>query len=133
MSYSIACQASIPPEGAECSHDYCASTAVVRLVTHRGAGPADFCDLEWRRVRATIMARGHTITDITGDVWTLRAEFPHWHVWECVTGLFYATANFDSQGTTVYAYLIGKLRMEIAAVEDAKKVREAAGISLVRS
>jgi len=118
--HRIACQVSIPPQGAECSHECCATPAVVRLVTHHGADPTDWCDLDWRRVRATILARGHTIVDTTGDVWSLRAEFPNWHIWESCTGLFYATANFDGQGTTVHSYLIGKLRAEIMAGETAK-------------
>ena len=128
--HRIACQASIPPPGAECGYEYCRSPAVVRLVTHQGADPAGYCDLDWRRVRATILARGYPITDITGDVWALRAECPHWHIWECCTGLFYATANFDGQGTTVCSYLVGKLRMEIAAAQTAKAMaRESAKVS----
>ncbi len=110
-------QASIPPQGAECGYAHCRTVAVVRLVTHRGADPADYCDLDWRRVRAEVLARGCSLVDITGDVWALRAEFPDWHIWECCTGLFYATAVFDGQGTTRYAYLVGKLRAEIAEAE----------------
>jgi hypothetical protein len=117
MSERVACQVSIPPQDTECSYQYCASVAVVRLVAHQGTDPADYCDLDWRRVRSTVLARGHSLIDITGDVWALRAEFPGWHIWECCAGLWYATAVFDGQGTTRYAYLVGKLRAEIAEAE----------------
>jgi hypothetical protein len=107
----------IPPKGAECCARLCRTVAVVRLVVRHDADPADYCDLDWRNVRATILARGHSLVDNTGDVGELQAEYQNWHIWQCRTGLFYATAVFNGQGTTVYAYLVGKLRAEIAAVE----------------
>jgi hypothetical protein len=117
MPPGLTCQASVPPPGATCACPYCCSTAAVRLVTHHGAEPADYCELDWPLVSESIAALGQAVVDVTGDLWTVCAEFPNWDVFQSSTGRFYASTSLDGQGTTVDAYLVGELRAQMVKTE----------------
>jgi hypothetical protein len=89
----------------------------VRLVTHHGAEPADYCELDWPLISESVVALGRAIVDVTGDPWTVRAEFPNWDVFQSSSGRFYASTSLNGQGTTVDAYLVGELRAQMVKTE----------------
>lgn len=97
MAQRIACQASIPPDGATCTSEYCRSVAVVRLLAHRNANPADYCELHWPGVAGSLAARGVRVADTTGDLDVVKDHFPQWHIWTGSSGRIYATVVLVSQ------------------------------------
>jgi hypothetical protein len=117
MPPGLTCQVSFAPPGATCAFPYCFSTAVVRLVTHHGAEPNDYCELDWPLISESIAAHGQAIVDVTGDLWTARAEFPNWDIFQSCTGRFYASTSLGGQGATVDAYLIGDLQAQMVKAE----------------
>lgn len=62
----LAHSASVPPDGARCTSEYCCSVAVVRMLAHRTAVPVDFCELHWPGVAASLAVRGIALVDTTG-------------------------------------------------------------------
>jgi len=102
----LACQASVPPTGTGCSRVGCGETATVRLVLRHGDPAYDYCDLDWPRVTETLRARGLDVTDTTGNIWTVRAEFGHWEIWQSTSsGIYYALTSFGGVGVSVHAFL----------------------------
>jgi len=117
----LVCQASMAPEGAECAYGHCRAPAEVRLVLRDGDQGHDYCEIDWPRVTHALKARGQTPTDTTGDIWTIRAEFPNWDVWHVqVSGVYYALTSFGGEGVSVHAYLVGALRAGMLAAERAR-------------
>ncbi len=111
-------QASIPPDGATCTSEYCRSIAVVRLLAHRNAHPADYCELHWPGVAGSLATRGIRVVDTTGDLDAVKDHFPQWHIWTSSSGRIYATAVLVSgQGTTVDGFLAGQVCTQMATLE----------------
>jgi hypothetical protein len=123
-------QAALPPEGATCDGDRCRSVALVRLIVPRPkiagddhAGPLavwEMCDLHWPSLRWACENSGHPVTDTTGSLRGVAAEFPTWNVWCSDGGRLYAatyTGGPDGpHGITVDAWLAGQLRAKMRAV-----------------
>ena len=117
----LACQASVSPADAECSRVGCGQTVTVRLVLRHGDSAYDYCDLDWPHVTKTLRARGLEVTDTTGNIWTVRAEFPHWEIWQSgSSGIYYALTSFGGVGVSVHAFLVGTLRAGMLAAEQAR-------------
>ena len=118
----LVCQASIAPQGATCAYSRCTAPADVRLVL-REDGPAyDYCEVDWPHVTHSLGTRGQTVTDTTGGIWTIRAEFPQWDVWHVkVSGVYYALTSFGGEGVSVHAYLIGALRARMLAAQEERR------------
>jgi len=93
----------------------------VRLVLRHGDPAYDYCDLDWPRVTETLRARGLDVTDTTGNIWTVRAEFGHWEIWQSgSSGIYYALTSFGGVGVSVHAFLVGRLRAGMLAAEQAR-------------
>ncbi len=117
----LVCQASIAPQGARCVYGRCTDPASVRLVLREGHPPYDYCEVDWPHVTHSLATRGQTVTDTTGDIWTIRAEFPRWDIWHVrVSGVYYALTTFAGEGVSVHAYLIGALRERMLAAEQSR-------------
>ncbi len=114
----LVCQASIAPPGVQCAYGTCQATATVRLMLRHGHPPYDYCEVDWPRVTDTLRTRGQTVTDTTGDMWTVRAEFANWEIWQSKSsGVYYALTSFGGRGVSVHAYLAGTLRAGMRAAE----------------
>jgi hypothetical protein len=123
-----------PPEGAECSTGGCRGAARVRLLIppsrftadgqDHGDDPTQFdlCELHWPQIRSASEHNGHQVVDGTGDLRSLAADCPAWSVFASDGGRLYASTRLPGkrQGTTVDACLVGQLRAQIRAVEDAQ-------------
>jgi hypothetical protein len=117
----LACQASVSPAGAACSRVGCGEAATVRLMLRHGDPAYHYCDLDWPRVTETLRARGLDVTDTTGDIWTIHAEFSDWKIWRSTnSGAYYALTSFDGVGASVRAFLVGTLRAGMLAAEQAR-------------
>jgi hypothetical protein len=120
-SGGLACQASVPPAGAGCSRVGCGEAVTVRLILRHDDPAYDYCDLDWPRVTETLRARGLDVTDTTGNIWTVRAEFPHWEIWQSgSSGIYYALTTFGGVGVSVHAFLAGTLRAGMLAAGQAR-------------
>jgi len=116
------CEASIAPGGAKCAYGHCQATADVRLVLRQGDPPFDYCEVHWPHVTDALRARGQTVTDTTGTIWTIRAEFQNWDIWHVkVSGVYYALTTFGGEGVSVHAYLIGALRARMLAAQEERR------------
>ena len=62
-------------------------------------------------------ARGATIVETTPDWWPYAPEFPHWHVWRGVAGLFYARRPKSSPPKVVRSRDLATLRERIIKAE----------------
>ncbi len=128
-------QATLPPAGAPCDRDFCATDALVRVIFPRsgfdadGSAPAhgtwDSCDLHWPEFRDATVRNGHRITDTTGDPRRLLAEFPGWQIFRSDLGRLYAARP----GVTVYGWLTAHLRTEILACQFTTPPRADGGAS----
>jgi hypothetical protein len=115
--------ATVPPQGAACDRDTCATDALVRVTFPRsrfdadGGEPAqatwDSCDLHWPVFRDATLRNGHQVTDATGDPRRLPREFPGWRIFRSDLGRLYAARP----GITVYGWLTAQLRAEIGAYQ----------------
>lgn len=110
-----------PPHGGQCGTDWCEQTAAVRVIIPRemvGQIGSDDpltherCGACWDELRSHLIARGHKITDITGSVEQLRAEFHGVSVFGSGEGALYAAAG----GRTYHAYLASQLRAQLEAI-----------------
>jgi hypothetical protein len=94
----------------------CGENATVRLVLRSGDAPYDYCDLDWPRVTETLRARGLDVADTTGNIWTVRAEFSNWEIWQAASsGIYYALTSSGGVGVSVHAFLAGTLRAAMLA------------------
>lgn len=107
-----------PPSGSRCGTAWCAQAATVRVVslgaTVSRAGDGDppaeeRCGLCWDVMRGRLTRAGHTITDTTGSVERLRAEFSGFRVFRSDEGVIYAAVN----GRTYHDYLATHLRSRL--------------------
>src|SRR6266545_1071553 len=110
-----------PPHGKQCDTDWCGQTAAVRVIIPRemvsqiGSDDPlthDRCGACWDELRGHLIARGHKITDITGSLEQLRAEFHGVSAFGSDEGVLYATAG----GRTYDAYLASQLRAQLEAI-----------------
>jgi hypothetical protein len=116
-------RATVPPGGATCDSERCATLALVRVAFPRSRFDADdsqpaeciwdSCDLHWPAFRDAAARNGHRVTDATGDPRHLLREFPGWRIFRSDLGRLYASRP----GTTVYGWLTAQLRTEIEKVE----------------
>ena len=116
-------QATVPPQGAACDRDTCATDAMVRVTFPRSRFDADSsvaardtwdsCDLHWPAFRDAALRNGHQVTDTTGDPRRLLSEFPGWRIFRSDLGRLYAARP----GITVYGWLTAQLRAEIQACQ----------------
>jgi hypothetical protein len=117
----LACQASVSPAAAACSRVSCGEATTVRLMLRHGDPAYDYCDLDWPGVTETLQARGLDVTDTTGDIWTIHAEFSNWEIWRSTSsGAYYALTSFGGVGVSVHAFLVGTLRAGMLAAEQAR-------------
>ena len=77
-----------------------------RCVPHQLGSPMD-CD----------SARGATAVEGSPDWWPYAPEFPHWHVWRGVAGLFYARRPRSSPPKVVRGRDLTTLRERIIDAE----------------
>jgi hypothetical protein len=116
-------QATLPPQGATCDRDTCATDAMVRVRFPRSRfdagrsesahGTWDSCDLHWPEFRDATLRHGHQVTDATGDPRRLLPEFPGGRIFRSDLGRLYAARP----GVTVYGWLTAQLRAEIQACQ----------------
>jgi hypothetical protein len=91
------------------------------LMLRHGDQAYDYCDLDWPHAAETLRARGLDVTDTTGNMWTVRAEFPHWEIWQSrSSSIYYALTSFGGVGVSVHAFLVGTLRAGMLAAEQAR-------------
>jgi len=107
-----------PLRGSRCGTTWCAQVATVRVVgpgaaVNRvgGGGPPaeEKCGLCWDVMRGQLTRAGHTITDTTGSLERLRAEFSGFRVFRSDEGVLYAAVN----GRTYHAYLATHMRSRL--------------------
>jgi hypothetical protein len=107
-----------PPVGSRCGTTWCAQAATVRVVSPGatvsraadGDPPAEEkCGLCWDVMRGRLTRVGHTITDTTGSVERLRAEFSRFRMLRSDEGVLYAAVD----GRTYHAYLATHLRSQL--------------------
>ena len=104
-----------PPNAKKCDTHGCLQTATVRVTTPAemlgGGDPAenDQCCRCWDQLRAALHEQGHDVTDATGDLAGLMAEFPGVSAFRSDGGVLYAAVN----GATYDAYLVSQMRAQL--------------------
>jgi len=119
-------QATMPPDDTTCGMRSCSARATVRTVippsrfeadgVDHSQDPSTFdtCVCHWPIMRAAVLGNGHEITDTTGDIEALKADYPTWSVFRSDSGRLYAAAcRGTGLGITLDAWLAGQLRAQM--------------------
>ena len=110
-----------PPPGRQCGSDWCGRTAAVRVIIPRemvsqiGSDDPitqDRCGCCWDEMRSQLLKHRYKITDITGTVEQLRAEFHGVNLFRSDEGVWYATVH----GRTYDAHLASQLRAQLEMI-----------------
>jgi hypothetical protein len=113
----ISYAASVPPEGTRCGFPQCPVVASVRLLVPaartatREPEDQDVCGHHYTQVCTVIRDNGDSLTDATGDLDTIRGEFPDVNIVRSTGERLYAT---DAQQSYT-AWLAGPLTAQLRA------------------